>query len=53
MSDVMYGVDLSHWNKWTTSVVSKTLGGVEFAMLKIGGSDARNYYIDKSFLEFI
>lgn len=48
---VMYGVDLSHWNSWSNSLLARTIGGVEFAMLKIGGSDKRNYYIDKKFLE--
>lgn len=48
---VMTGVDLSHWNLWNSPEKAKTEGGVQFAMLKIGGSD-NGYYKDPKFDTF-
>lgn len=48
---IMTGVDLSHWNLWNSPEKAKEQGGVQFAMLKIGGSDS-GYYKDPKFETF-
>ena len=48
---VMTGVDLSHWNIWNNPAKSLKEGGVQFAMLKIGGSD-NGLYKDSKFEKY-
>lgn len=47
---VLTGVDLSHWNLWNSAEKAKA-DGVQFAMLKIGGSE-NGYYKDPKFETF-